>query len=214
MHIPDGYLSPPTYITTYAVVSPLFVYGLKKAKKNLTEESIPLLSALTALSFLVMMLNIPIPGGTSGHVIGAAVIAILFNPWIAFLSISLVLIIQAFLFGDGGITALAVNSFAMGFVPAFTGNYFYRFSKKIMNEKVALFLSGWSSIVAAAFIIAVVLGIQPLIASDSSGNPLYFPFGLQVTIPAIVGSHIFYFGIAEGIYTLIVIKFMKKINTE
>lgn len=212
MHIPDGYLSPPTYITTYAVVSPLFIYGLKKAKKNLTEESIPLLSALTALSFLVMMLNIPIPGGTSGHVIGAAVIAILFNPWIAFLSISLVLIIQAFLFGDGGITALAVNSFAMGFLPAFTGSYFYRFSKKIMNEKVALFLSGWSSIIAASIVIALVLGIQPLIASDDLGNPLYFPFDLRVTIPTIVGSHILYFGIAEGIYTMIVIKFMKKIN--
>lgn len=214
MHIPDGYLSPPTYIATYAVTSPLFIYGLKKAKKILTEESIPLLSALTALSFLVMMLNIPIPGGTSGHVIGTAVIAILFNPWIAFLSISLVLIIQAFIFGDGGITALAVNSFAMGFVAAFTGKYFYRLSKKIINEKVALFLSGWSSIVAASIIIAVVLGIQPLIASNSSGNPLYFPFGLQVTIPAIVGSHIIYFGIAEGIYTLIVIKFMKKIKPE
>lgn len=214
MHIPDGYLSPPTYIATYAVMSPLFIYGLKKAKKDLTEESIPLLSALTALSFLVMMLNIPIPGGTSGHVIGAAVIAILFNPWIAFLSISLVLIIQAFIFGDGGITALAVNSFAMGFVSAFTGNYVYRLLKKIINEKAALFLSGWSSIVAAAIIIAVVLGIQPLIASDSLGNPLYFPFGLEVTIPAIVGSHIIYFGIAEGIYTLIVIKFMKKINKE
>ena len=161
-----------------------------------------------------MMLNIPIPGGTSGHVLGAAVIAILFNPWIAFLAISLVLTIQTFLFGDGGITALALNSFAMGFVPAFTGGYFYKFSKKIMNEKVALFLSGWSSIVAAASMIAVVLGIQPLIASDNLGNPLYFPFGLQVTIPAIIGSHLLYFGIAEGIYTMIVIKFMEKIKIE
>ena len=214
MHIPDGYLSPITYITSYAVTSPLFVHGLKKTRKNLSDESIPFLSALTALSFLVMMLNIPIPGGTSGHVIGTAVIAILFNPWIAFLSISLVLTIQAFIFGDGGITALAVNSFAMGFIAAFTGKFIFKLSSKIISEKASLFLSGWASAVAASIIIAVVLGIQPLIASNSLGKPLFFPFGLQVTIPAIVGSHIVYFGIVEGIYTLIVIKFMKKIKQE
>ncbi|GBD90820.1 fused nickel transport protein NikMN [bacterium BMS3Abin04] len=214
MHIPDGYLSPLTYITSYSVTSPLFVYGLKKTRKNLSDESIPLLSALTALSFLVMMLNIPIPGGTSGHVIGTAVIAILFNPWIAFLSITVVLTIQAFIFGDGGITALAVNSFAMGFIAAFAGKFTYKLSSKIINEKAALFLSGWLSIVATSIVIAVVLGIQPLIASKSSGEPLYFPFGLQVTIPAIVGSHIIYFGFIEGIYTLIVITFMKKIKSE
>lgn len=214
MHIPDGYLSPLTYVTSYAVTSPLFIYGLKETRKKLSDESIPVLSAVTALSFLVMMLNIPIPGGTSGHVIGAAVIAILFNPWIAFLSISLVLTIQAFFFGDGGITALAVNSFAMGFIAAFTGKFIFKLSKNIINEKVALFLAGWASIVAASIIIAVILGIQPLIASSSSGEPLFFPFDLKVTIPAIVGSHLIYFGIVEGIYTLIVITFMNKIKAE
>ncbi|NOX16667.1 MAG: cobalamin biosynthesis protein CbiM [Chlorobi bacterium] len=214
MHIPDGYLSPLTYISGYAITSPLFIYGIKKTKENLSDDSIPLLSAVTALSFLAMMLNIPIPGGTSGHIIGTAAIAILFNPWIAFLAISLVLTIQAFIFGDGGITALAINSFAMGFTASFTGKFIFLFVKKFLNEKTALFLSGWASAVAASIVVALVLGIQPIIASTPSQQPLFFPFGLDVTIPAIVGSHIIYFGITEGVYTMIIITFMKKIKSE
>ena len=210
MHIPDGYLSPSTYITSYVVTAPFFAYGLKKVRKILAEESLPVISALTALSFLVMMLNIPIPGGTSGHAIGTAVIAILFGPWMAFLSITFVLTIQALVFGDGGITALAVNAFGMGLVAAIVGYYAFQFLSKILNEKIALFIAGWSSIVAAAFILAIVLGIQPLIATDAAGKPLYFPFGLKITIPAMAGSHALYFGIAEGIYTVIIIEFLKK----
>jgi len=210
MHIPDGYLSPSTYITSYIITAPLFTYGLKRAKRTLSEESLPVLSAVTALAFLVMMLNIPIPGGTSGHAIGTAVIAILFGPWMGFLSMTLVLIIQALVFGDGGVTALAINAFAMGFVAAFTGYYFYHLMKRVVREKIALFISGWVSIVCSAIVLAIILGIQPLIATNSAGNPLYFPFGLNITIPAVVGSHVLYFGIAEGIYTLIIIKFLKK----
>ncbi len=210
MHVPDGYLSPATAIVSYAAAAPALAYGLKKVKEDFQEENLALLSTVTALSFMAMMLNIPIPGGTSGHAIGTAVIAILFNPYFAAVAIGLVLIIQALLFGDGGVTALGLNIFAMGITASFVGYYAYHLTKKFLNEKIALFFSGWLSIVCASVVIAVVLGIQPLIASDPSGKPLYFPFDLKVTIPAIVFSHMVYFGVAEGIYTLLVISFVNK----
>ncbi len=211
MHIPDGYLSPITYIPSYAVAVPLFAYGLKKLKQELSEETLPFIATLTALSFLVMMINIPIPGGTSGHAIGAAAIAILFDPWISFICLSLVLLIQSLIFGDGGITAWAVNSISMGFVASFSAYYSYKFLKRF-NKGIALFISGWVSIVTASFVIALFLGIQPIVAHDSEGKPLFFPFDLSITIPALVFSHMVYFGVVEGIYTVLVVKFVEKLK--
>ncbi len=213
MHIPDGYLSPQTYIASYAIGIPLFLYGIKKLKEHMNEQTLPFIATLTALSFLIMMINIPIPGGTSGHAIGTAVISIIFNPWVAFVSLGIVLLIQALIFGDGGITAWAVTTLAIGFFAGFSAYYSYLFLSRI-NKNFALFFAGWFSIVVASFVIAVVLGIQPLIAQDQDGNPLFFPFDLKITIPAIVGSHMLYFGVVEGIYTLVVIKFMEKIKTQ
>ncbi len=211
MHIPDGYLSPITYIPSYLVAVPLFAYGMKKLKEQLNEETLPFIATLTALSFLVMMINIPIPGGTSGHAIGAGAIAILFNPWVAFISLSLVLLIQSLIFGDGGITAWAVNSLSIGFVASFTAYYSYKVLERF-NKNFALFFAGWFSIVCASFVIAVFLGIQPIIAHDETGKPLFFPFDLTVTIPALVISHMLYFGIAEGIYTVLVVRFIEKVK--
>ncbi|MEO1923930.1 MAG: energy-coupling factor ABC transporter permease, partial [Nautiliaceae bacterium] len=91
MHIADGYLSPTTVLVSYAVAVPLWVYGFKKLKEKLNEETLPVIGALAALSFIIMMFNVPVPGGTSGHAIGASLIAIIFDPWIAFVSVSLVL---------------------------------------------------------------------------------------------------------------------------
>jgi cobalt/nickel transport system permease protein len=211
MHIPDGYLSPATYITSYIVSAPLLFYGFKKLKEKLNDKTFPLISTLTALSFLIMMINIPIPGGTSGHAIGTAVLSILFDPWIAYISISLVLFIQAVIFGDGGITAWGVNSLAMGFVASWTAFIMYRFFKNL-NKTLALFVAGWSSLVASSFVIALILGIQPYIAHSPDGKPLFFPFDLKITIPAVVGTHALYFGVIEGVFTILTIKFIEKIN--
>jgi len=211
MHIPDGYLSPTTYIASYIVSAPLLMYGFKKLKEKLDDKTFPLVSTLTALSFLIMMINIPIPTGTSGHAIGTAMLSILFDPWIAYISISLVLFIQAVIFGDGGITAWAVNSLSMGFVAAWTAYIVYKLLKNI-NKNLALFFSGWSSLVVSSIVIAVVLGIQPYMAKSPDGKPLFFPFGLDITIPSIVGSHILYFGVIEGIFTILTIKFIERIQ--
>jgi len=204
MHIPDGYLSPATVVATYLVATPLWVYGFKRLKEILDEETMPLIGALSALSFIIMMFNIPIPGGTSGHAVGVALIAILFNPWIGFVSVSLVLLIQSIIFGDGGISALGANALGMAFVGAFSGYYTF---KLLQNKKFAPFIAGWVSAVASSLFIAIILGIQPF--WSEGGKPLYFPFDLATTIPALVGSHMLFFGIVEGILTQLVYSYIK-----
>jgi len=199
MHIPDGYISPQTCIATYAIAVPLWYVGFKKLKSALNEETLPTLAALSALSFIIMMFNIPVMGGTSAHAVGAVAIAILFGPWVGFVSVSLVLLIQAVVFGDGGISAWAINSLSMGFVGSFVGYYVFQALKKY---KFAPFVAGYVGILASAFVVAVVLGIQPIFWSSNS-HPEYFPFGLKVAIPAMLGAHLI-IGFAEGVLTQIV----------
>ena len=208
MHIPDGYLSPATVAAGYAVMIPLWAYGFKKLKKTLDEKTLPLLGTLSALSFLIMMFNIPVPGGTSGHAIGTALIAIMFGPWVAFIAVSFVLLIQALVFGDGGISTWAINAFDMAFIAAFVGYYTFQFLKD--KTKFAPFIAGWLSISAAALSDSIFLGIQPIFWHDASGHPLYFPFGLSVTIPAMMFAHMFIFGVVEGVFTQIVYSFLQK----
>ena len=207
MHIPDGYLSPTTVAVSYAVMIPLWAYGFKKLKENLNEETIPLIGTLSALSFVIMMFNIPVPGGTSGHAIGTTILAILFGPWVAFLAVSFVLLIQAIVFGDGGISAWAVNSFDMAFIAAFVGYYTFKF---LEGKKFAPFIAGYLAINVAALSDSIILGIQPIFWSDANGHPLYFPFSLSVSIPAMMSAHLLVFGVVEGVFTQIVYSFIKR----
>ncbi len=210
MHIPDGYLSPTVVVATYAVALPLWAYGLKKLKKSLNEETLPLIGALSAMSFIIMMVNIPIPGGTSGHAVGAVLIAILFNPWIAFIAVSIVLLIQAVVFGDGGVSTFAANALSMGFVGAFVGYYTFKAFKRF---KISPYVAGWAGIVASSFLIAILLGIEPIFW-NKDGVPLYFPFGLKTTIFALVGSHMLFFGTVEAIFTGLVYNYIQHKNRE
>ena len=214
MHIPDGFLAPSTYLSATAIAVPLLLIAFKKTKAAINDESFAFLSSLSAFSFIIMMFNIPIPGGTSGHAIGAAILAILFGPWVAAFCLSLTLFIQALVFGDGGLSVFAVNSLAMGFSASFTAYGVHALFKNRVNNNVLLFMSGWSGIVAASVVVAVVLGIQPLFGVDAAGHPIYFPFGLNVTIPAVVGSHMLFFGVAEGLATMLVVRFIEKITVQ
>lgn len=212
MHIPDGFISPSTYIPATVAAVPLLMIAFKKTKEAINDESFALLSSLSAFSFVVMMFNIPIPGGTSGHAIGAAILAILFGPWVAAFCLSLTLFIQAFVFGDGGLSVFAINSLAMGFVASFSAFYLHKVLNNRINHSIVLFLAGWVGIVAASVVVAVALGIQPLLGVDTLGHPIYFPFGLNVTLPAVVGSHMLFFGVVEGFATMLVLKFIEKIT--
>jgi len=211
MHIPDGYLSPQTYIPLYGVSVGFWVIAQRKLKKQLALKHVPYLAMAAAFSFLIMMFNIPIPGGTTGHAVGAAIIAILLGPWTAVMAVSVVLIIQAIVFGDGGITAIGANCFNMAVVMPFVSYGVFRLvkgkSEGGLRLAVAAFLSGYLGLVVAALVTAVEFGIQPLIATAADGRPLYAPYPLSIAVPAMALEHLFPFGIVEGLATMLLLKY-------
>jgi len=206
MHIPDGFLSPATYLPATAAAAGLILLAMRRA--DLEAERVAAVAAISAFSFVVMLFAIPIPGGTSVHLGGVGLMAVLFGPWTAFGALSLVLLIQALLFGEGGMTAYGVHVIAIAFSGAVSAYALYRFFRRF-SENGALFAAGWIGMVVPAVIVAAVLGIQPLIAHDAGGKPLFFPFGLEVTLPSIVLPHLIA-GVAEGAVTVIMVRFLRR----
>ena len=211
MHIPDGYLSPQTYIPLIGVFVTVAAVAVKKVKDEVSVRNIPYLGMAAAFSFIIMMFNLPVPGGTTGHAVGSAVIAILFGPWAATIAVSVALIIQAFVFGDGGITAIGANCFNMAVFMPFTAYYIFKLFCKIPPGKkrvsFAAFLTGYFSLVLTSILTAVEFGIQPLIASAADGKALYCPYDLSIAIPAMAIEHLLLFGIVEGIITAIIVSY-------
>jgi cobalt/nickel transport system permease protein len=209
MHIPDGYLSPLTYIPLTGAFASAVTVAVKKVKNDVEARNIPYLGMAAAFSFIIMMFNLPIPGGTTGHAVGSAVIAILFGPWAAMIAVSVALIIQALIFGDGGITAIGANCFNMAVFMPFIAYYTFKFLSnnpaKRRRVSIAAFISGYLSLVMAAILTGVEFGIQPLIASTADGKALYCPYDLSIAIPAMAIEHLLLFGIVEGIITAIIV---------
>ena len=218
MHIPDGYLSPQTYIPFYAVFFGFMTIAIKKLKKKLTAKLVPFLGMSSAFAFLIMMINIPVPGGTTGHAVGAALISLVLGPWIAVVSVSIALIIQAFVFGDGGITAIGANCFNMAIaMPFIAYGCFKLLQGKSLNTRrmnISAFIAGYLSLCIASLLTAIELGIQPIIAAASDGTPLYAPYPLKITIPALAFEHFLLFGIIEGFITALLFRFFYNSNKE
>jgi cobalt/nickel transport system permease protein len=214
MHIPDGYLSPQTYIPLFGVFVGSVAVAVKKVKKEVSARNIPYLGMAAAFSFIIMMFNLPVPGGTTGHAVGSAVIAILFGPWAAMIAVSVALIIQALVFGDGGITAIGANCFNMAIFMSFTAYYIFKLFTKDHTNKAkvsfAAFIAGYLSLVLAAIVTGFEFGIQPLIASTKDGKALYCPYDLSIAIPAMAIEHMLLFGIVEGIITAIIVNYFLK----
>ncbi|MCG6553808.1 MAG: cobalt transporter CbiM [Candidatus Magnetominusculus sp. LBB02] len=209
MHIPDGYLSPQTYIPMFAVTGAFWAGALRKLKTQLHAKQIPYLAMAAVFSFLIMMFNIPVPGGTTGHAVGAAIVALLLGPWTAVFAVSVVLIIQALVFGDGGITALGANCFNMAVIMPFVASWVFRLFRGQGGQRLSLaaFLSGYVGLLAAALATAVELGIQPIIAVSTDGRPLFAPYPLSVTVPAILIGHMFLLCIVEGMVTMLLLRY-------
>jgi cobalt/nickel transport system permease protein len=201
MHIPDGFISPKMYLPAYAVTAGLWAYGLRRARRTLDREAIPLLAVLTAAAFVLMMVSVPLPGGTSAHASGVALLAVTFGVWTTFLSVSMVLLLQSLLFGVGGVTSLPINAIAMAFVGSVTAFVVFSAARR-WSERAALFMAGWMSVVIPAFLIALALGAQPGLAHTHDGKPLFFPFGYGITVPAVVLPHLIV-GVGEGIITVV-----------
>jgi len=209
MHIPDGYLGPPTYLVSYATCIPLWGLAARRVKAALPAQRVPLLAISAAFAFVVMMFNVPLPGATTGHAVGGVLIAIAVGPWGAALSISIAVVIQALLFGDGGITAIGANCLNMAFIMPFTGYAVYRslspFLPSRKGDAVAAAIAGWVGLTVAAFTTALMFGIQPLLHTSSDGRALYAPYPLLVTVPAMVLEHLLLFGVVEALLTGLVV---------
>jgi len=215
MHIPDGYLGPATYGTLFAITIPFWAAASMKLNRTLKSRQAPYLALGAAFSFVIMMFNIPIIGGTTGHATGATIIAILLGPWAAVIAVSVALIIQALLFGDGGITAIGANCFNMAIVGVFTGYGVYRLiglrSGSLSKRRVlAGAIGAYVSLNASALAAAILFGIQPLLEKSSTGQPLYAPFPLSIAVPAMVLQHLFVFGFVEALITALVIQYFQK----
>ncbi len=215
MHIPDGYLGPPTYGTLWAIMIPLWSIASRVANRTLEASEIPVLAFGAAFSFVIMMFNVPIPGGSTGHAVGAVLVAILLGPWAALIAITVSLVVQALLFGDGGITALGANCFTMAFIMPFSGYLVYRLMsiKSPASSKrraVAAAFGAYVGLNMAALFTALEFGIQPILHHTLAGKPLYCPYGLRVALPVMMLEHVFLFGFVEAAITYFVILYIQK----
>jgi cobalt/nickel transport system permease protein len=204
VHIPDGYLSPQTCAAAYAVAVPTWAVAAKRVTRVVKTRNVPTLAILAALSFLVMMFNIPIPDGTTAHAVGAVIIAIALGPWAAVIAVSVALLFQALLFGDGGVLAYGANVLNMAILMPFVGYGVYRLvaGRSPLTSRrrlVAAAIAGYAGINAAALATAVEFGIQPDLFHTASGAPLYSPYHLSQTIPAMMLAHLTVAGAAEAI---------------
>ena len=216
MHIPDNYLSPTTCIVMATAMVPIWGTAVKKVKNELTKKRIPLMGIGAAFSFMVMMFNVPLPGGTTGHALGATLVALLLGPWAACISVTIALLVQAVIFGDGGILAFGANCFNMAFIAPFVGYYTYNLIRgKIKigkGDHVAIFISSYLALNVAALFASIEFGIQPLLFKDALGMPLYSPYPLNISIPAMLIPHLAVAGVLEGIITAGVYGFVKKVS--
>ncbi len=189
MHIPDGYLSPATCGVMYGAAAPFWYVAATRVRKALTGRTVPVLALFAAFSFVLMMFNVPLPGGTTGHAVGGTLLAIVLGPWAAVIGISMVLGIQALFFGDGGLMSFGANCFNMAIVLPLVGYFIYKVissnSEATSTRRlVAAVIGSYIGIVVAAFFAGVELGIQPTLFHNAAGVPLYAPYGLSKALPS------------------------------
>ncbi len=217
MHIPDGYLSPATALIMLLLVLPFWAIGVRRMRERMDSRSVPLIALLAAFSFVIMMFNVPLPGGTTGHAVGAALAAIIVGPEAATIAVSIALFIQALFFGDGGVLAIGANCFNMAVVIPYIASGIYRtFAKGTpltsARRLVGAALGGWVGVTVAAFAAGVEFGIQPLLFKGADGSPLYAPYPLSIAVPAMVIPHALVVSVIEGILTALVIAYLQRSN--
>ncbi len=214
MHIPDGYLSPSTCAVLYVGTLASWYICLKRLKRVLLTRVVPLISVFAAFAFVVMMFNLPLPGGTTGHALGVTIAAIVLGPAGAVLSISLALALQALFFADGGITTFGANCFNMAVIGAVVAYGCYRLlaSRSGIDSRRRVIAAGIAGYVAtniAALAAAVELGLQPMLFHDASGTPLYAPYPLKIAVPAMMIGHLTFAGIAEAVISAGIVAYLQ-----
>jgi len=203
MHIPDGFLDAKTWVSLGVVSAAAVGWALKRSGEEMDEQSVPLMGVTAAFIFAAQLVNFPIVGGTSGHFLGGALAAILLGPSTGLLIMTTILIVQALLFGDGGLTALGANVFNMGIIGSVGGYFLYRIARRLSGEGRATapaFIAGWLSVVLAATACALELAI-----SGTAPLPL--------VLPAMAGFHAL-IGIGEGLITVAALTLIAQVRPD
>jgi cobalt/nickel transport system permease protein len=205
MHIPDGFLSPVLTIPAYVASAPFWAWGVRRHFGPSQTEALPVIGSLTALAVVIQTLMIPIPGGTSVHLLGVPLLALLYNPLVAFVCESLVLLLQALFLGAGGITVLGVNALALGLLgPLAARLTFHVFAR--WSARGAAFVAAWVATQVSALAVTAALGLQHHL------DATYFPTPYPVVLAATLIPSMTVAGIAEGAYTLVALTLLRKAN--
>ncbi len=203
MHVPDGFVSPQITLPALAVSAPLWAWAARRHFGRSAADSLPVVGALTAVAFVVQSIMIPLPGGTSTHLVGVTLLAILHGPLVAFVCESLVLVVQALFFGAGGFTVLGVNALAMGLLGPLAG-WLVHLAARRVSVRAAAFLAAWVAVQVSTLAVALVLGLQHRLSPD------YFPTPLPVTLAAMLIPSLAITGPAEGLYTLFALSVLRR----
>ena len=205
MHVPDGFLSPQITVPAYAVCAPLWAWAVRRHFGRSAAESLPVVGSLTALAFVVQTIMIPVPGGTSTHLVGVTLLALLYHPLVACVCESLVLVVQALFFGAGGITVLGVNALAMGLLGPLAGWLAWKALRRV-SEKGAVFVAAYVAMQVASLALAGALVLQHALSAR------YFPMPAAVVLPAMMLPSLTAAGLAEGAYTVFALSLLRKAN--
>lgn len=206
MHIPDGFLAPEFYLPAWGAAGLAVARSAQKVKTELNERTLPRLGVFTAAAFLLMSIALPLPYGGTIHATGIPLLAILFGVPMTVLSVTIVLLLQSLLLGEGGITALGLNVLIMGWIGPLTIVALYRL---LGRKAVAVFVSSAAGILVMALTTALSLGLQPLIATDAAGRPLFFPLALDRVVPAVLIPHV-WLAVAESLVTVWIVRSLRK----
>jgi len=203
MHIPDGFLDLSICIITYLSALVFWGFAFRRMKQVLSDRQIPLMATLTAMFFAAQMMNYPIIGGTTAHLLGGPILAITLGPYAGVLSMTIILLIQAFFFGDGGITTFGANVWNMGVIGVFVPYIIFLLVTKIAKNKngllIGAFLGAFVGDVLAAIFAGFELGL----------STLSFPYSVSIAVTAMAIHHSF-IGIGEGVVTAIIISVLMK----
>jgi len=217
VHIPDGSLSPTTCAVAAGAMTPVWLGAGRRVRRVVTNRYAPLTALAAAYCFCVMMFNVPVPDGTTAHAVGAVLVAVLLGPWAAVVAVSVALAIQALFFGDGGVLAYGANALNMAFVMPFVGYGVYlaiarRAPLTSRRRALAAGIGGYAGLNAAALATAIEFGLQPVLFHTADGTPLYAPFHLSQTIPAMALAHLTIAGGVEFALTMGVVAYLQRAN--
>ena len=205
MHIPDGLMDPVVWVVGFVLAVPILFIVFRRLGRETDEDRMPFMAVLAAGIFVAQMLNFPVAGGTTGHLIGAALAVVLVGPVAAMAVLTVVIVIQSLFFGDGGITALGLNLLNMAVVASLVSSLVYGASKR--NMKSSIFAASWLSVFLAAFAAAMELSASFLISGGTYGIT---PF---IALPAMLGYNAV-IGVAEGIITVGIWAFISQVAPE